>query len=145
MSTRVVAIAVALLLLHGPAPLGRGQEQSKEWGRVTTALTKADVKTGQVEAFPRQDDRFYFEAVQVLGDEEALVRAVTVWRRMIGNAVVGTEREDGAVYYARGFSTAGVIDGGRIRLEGRFQVSGTKRYKTARGGSRTVFLLEPAP
>lgn len=40
-------------------------------------------------------------------------------------------------------STKGVVDGTRIKLDGVYQITGTKQYTTAIGSSKTVYVIEP--
>ena len=44
-----------------------------------------------------------------------------------------------------GFSTAGIADKDNVRLAALMQVTGTTQYRTAIGGTRTVFVIEPFP
>lgn len=46
-----------------------------------------------------------------------------------------------ATVWASGISTAGLVDGKRVRIPGVFWVSGTKTYDTSKG-TNTVFVLE---
>lgn len=45
--------------------------------------------------------------------------------------------------WIRGVSTHGFIDGERVSLKSVYQMTGTKTYETAFGGTKTVIVLEP--
>lgn len=70
--------------------------------------------------------RFQFEVLQIVDGSNMRVKSA------------------GIDFWISGVSTAGMVDGRDYELRTRLKVSGTKQYKTVTGGSRTVFLLEPA-
>jgi hypothetical protein len=148
MSLRQAFVAAAFATVVLTPPLA-AQGLDRETERVIKALRlkdddprgaflKGDVKASTTGTFPKQDIGedvgFTFDVVQVIGPDAALVRPVYRLR----NA-----RARGPLYRIEGWPTAGVVDGKPIQLSGRFKV-GTKTYKTTSGGSKTVFLLEPA-
>lgn len=45
--------------------------------------------------------------------------------------------------FLRGVPTKGLVDGGIVRINGYVEVIGTETYRTAIGGSNTVFVVEP--
>ncbi len=45
--------------------------------------------------------------------------------------------------WVSGVSTAGLVDGKKVELPQVFRITGTKTYKTAIGGSNTVFVFSP--
>lgn len=51
---------------------------------------------------------------------------------------------DYVLVWFRNVPTANIVDGQEKDVGGAFTVSGTKTYRTAGGGSETVFVLEPA-
>lgn len=72
--------------------------------------------------------------VQVIDDSTILAD--------IHNSLASRPRDKASVLI-RGITTVGVTDGSGLKLEQIFIVSGTERYDTAFGGTRTVFVLEP--
>ena len=46
--------------------------------------------------------------------------------------------------WVTGIDTTGMVDGQSVKLPEQFRVTGTKKYTTADGSYRTVFLLQPA-
>jgi hypothetical protein len=61
-----------------------------------------------------------------------------------GNVHFTQEPETSQPFLVRGVRTDGVTDGKAFPLDGAFCVTGTDTYITAAGGSKTVFVLEPA-
>lgn len=49
------------------------------------------------------------------------------------------------LFFLKGVSTKGIVDDSSYTFEGCFYVSGTEKYDTAIGGSKTIFVVEPVP
>ena len=47
------------------------------------------------------------------------------------------------LFYIRGLSTDGLVDDQYFNTTGLFKITGTRRYATTMGGTKTVFVLEP--
>ncbi|MEX2673412.1 MAG: hypothetical protein WD294_15035 [Phycisphaeraceae bacterium] len=89
----------------------------------TPILTIADFEIGAV---GRIDDRIRMEILQVIDDGNALVRVgrdTTIW--------------------LSGVNVANRVDGERVSLKETVAITESRRYETAIGGSRTVFVMEP--
>lgn len=48
------------------------------------------------------------------------------------------------VVWLRGIDTKGLADGSKVELDKPLKITGTETYETIMGGSKTVFVLEPA-
>ena len=114
-------------------------------------LPTTDLSIGMIGYFGKKS---WINVEQIVNGTEMLVKRR--WRtdhtvyenpQMWGRRVRYTERnvrkDYDAFYWIKGVPTKGHIDGEENPLEGVFEVTGTKIYTTAIGGSNTVFILEP--
>lgn len=77
------------------------------------------------------NDRFFSVVVQIVDEENMLLAYRNVGDR------------SGPTVWIRGVSTTGYADGKGIKLNQIFHVTGTKKYNTAVGATKTVYLFEP--
>jgi hypothetical protein len=81
--------------------------------------------------------------VQITGPDEMLAEIPVAYiyeSRMYDKPVHSSRKE---LVFIKGVSTDGLIDGHDLKTESVFRITGTKRYGTAMGGTKTVFVLEP--
>lgn len=115
MNTRA---AVFVLFLAAPALA----DEPKEFSRLPSQWNLGDV--GQ---FPPQD-RYAFEVMDVIGENEFKVQGISGEIIWIDPFIV------------RGMNTKGFVDGKRLKLDGKFKVVDTKKYRGA-----TLFVVSPEP
>lgn len=65
------------------------------------------------------------EVTQVVNDQAAIVEVF------------------GTTAWVEGIDTSGMVDDRKTTLRGLYEVTGTERYETVGGGSRTIFKIEP--
>ena len=93
----------------------------------------------------------FAEVVQVAGEDEMIVKM----RRSIGalpaGAIAARLLDSQLYFWVRGYPTAGIVDDSvltsltlpKAERPTVWQVTGTRRYKTAIAGPRTIFVIEP--
>lgn len=69
-----------------------------------------------------------FKVVQIIDDDELLLDTAGLWKEH--------------TYWVRNMNTEGLVDGARIKLDGVWSLTGTKRYENVLGAARTVYLLD---
>jgi hypothetical protein len=79
---------------------------------------------------------------QEIGSTGMIAGTLQVFQIIDGNDVIISAGED-LLFWVKGLDTSKLVDGQAVEMHRALRVSGTKRYDTAGGSSKTVFLLEP--
>lgn len=78
--------------------------------------------------------------VQIVDDTNMIVD----WWRSVPDALKGM-RVEKRWLWIEGYPTAGIVDGKEITIDVPMECTGTKRYDTVDGGTKTLFVLSPIP
>jgi hypothetical protein len=79
---------------------------------------------------------------QEIGSTGMIAGTLQVFQIIDGDDVIISAGED-SLFWVKGMDTSKLVDGQAVELQRALRISGTKRYVTAGGSSKTVFLLEP--
>jgi hypothetical protein len=116
-------------------------------GEAETGLNPFDFEIGQTGALPRRG--WEYVVARILDDKDILVKSGQDWLRPVARTLgrgnnpqqyVGQEpaHSEARPFLLRGLATQGLADGSKLKLEGTFKVSGTKKLDDG----RTLLVLE---
>lgn len=106
--------------------------------------------TGNLES-PPDPETNHFRVLQVVDESNMLITShgnevLSMEDQLLGlvpSAFPYVNKSVEAVVWVTGIRTAGITDGTYTKLGQVFEVSGTKKYETAIGASKTVFVISP--